>query len=116
MTHRRVVTGLDKNGKSCVLFDDAGGMPGHGGKSRLLWKSGKAPASNDGTAEAADEPDGVYPLIPACVSSIDGVSCAPMWQWMQSQLAPPVLSLPLPLSLSPQALIVAANAAITSVI
>lgn len=56
MAHRRVVTGLDKDGKSCVLFDDHGGAVGHGGKSVLLWKSGAAPASNEGITDAADEP------------------------------------------------------------
>ena len=56
MAQRRVVTGLDRDGKSCVIFDDNGGMAGHGGRTMLFWRSTAAPASNEGTKDAADEP------------------------------------------------------------
>lgn len=56
-SYRRVVTGLNEAGQSCVLFDGPGGVAsGSGARTILLWKSDQAPASNAGTADAADEP------------------------------------------------------------
>ena len=48
---RRVVTGLDPEGKSCVLID--GPVPRHGPVANLVWRSGAVPADNSGAADAA---------------------------------------------------------------
>lgn len=47
--NRRVVTGLDADGRSCVLFD---GPVDAGERSALVWSSATIPASNVGTADA----------------------------------------------------------------
>ena len=55
--YRRVVTGLDAGGQSCVLFDDGAGFESSNGATSvaLLWQSRQAPASNIGTCDAACE-------------------------------------------------------------
>ena len=54
---RRVVTGLNEAGRSCVIFDGPGGVASQSGaQTILLWKTDQAPASNEGIADAADEP------------------------------------------------------------
>ena len=55
MDVRRVVTGHNENGESCVLIDDFASnatsrRPGH--DSRLIWVTDAAPASYDGTEDA----------------------------------------------------------------
>ncbi|HMO74629.1 MAG TPA: cupin domain-containing protein [Sphingopyxis sp.] len=53
--HRRIVTGLDADGRSCILFDGPGGAVTEMGGTRVtaLWQTGGAPADNSGTADAA---------------------------------------------------------------
>jgi mannose-6-phosphate isomerase-like protein (cupin superfamily) len=48
---RRVVTGLDAEGRSCILFD--GPTPRHGPVVNLVWRSAGAPADNAGAEDAA---------------------------------------------------------------
>lgn len=48
---RRIVTGLDAEGKSCVLFD--GPVPRHGPVANLVWRSDAVPADNTGKTDAA---------------------------------------------------------------
>jgi mannose-6-phosphate isomerase-like protein (cupin superfamily) len=48
---RRIVTGLDAEGKSCVLFD--GPVPRHGPVANLVWRSDAVPADNSGRTDAA---------------------------------------------------------------
>lgn len=48
---RRVVTGLDAEGKSCILFD--GPVPTHRPGSNLIWRTPTVPADNSGAEEAA---------------------------------------------------------------
>jgi mannose-6-phosphate isomerase-like protein (cupin superfamily) len=48
---RRVVTGLDAQGKSCVILD--GEVPRHSPVANLVWRSGAVPADNSGSADAA---------------------------------------------------------------
>lgn len=56
-SYRRVVTGLNDQGRSCVILDGTGGVASEvGARTILLWKSDQAPASNEGNADAADEP------------------------------------------------------------
>ena len=56
-SYRRVVTGLNEAGKSCVILDGAAGIAGEGqARTLLMWKTDQAPASNDGNDDAADEP------------------------------------------------------------
>lgn len=56
-SYRRVVTGLNEAGKSCVILDGAAGLAGDGqARTLLMWKTDQAPASNEGNADAADEP------------------------------------------------------------
>jgi quercetin dioxygenase-like cupin family protein len=47
---RRVVTGLDAEGRSCVLID--GAVPRPASTSNLVWQS-SLPADNSGSADAA---------------------------------------------------------------
>lgn len=53
--HRRIVTGLDRDGRSCILFDGPGGAATEAGGTRVtaLWQSHGAPADNGGTDDAA---------------------------------------------------------------
>jgi mannose-6-phosphate isomerase-like protein (cupin superfamily) len=51
MSFRRVVTGLDAEGKSCVLID--GPVPRHGPVANLVWRSAAVPADNSGSDDAA---------------------------------------------------------------
>jgi len=56
-SYRRIVTGLNEDGCSTVLFDDAKGYETSGQATdvALLWQSATAPASNAGSADAATE-------------------------------------------------------------
>ena len=45
---RRVVTGLDSDGRSCVLFD--------GPSPTVVWETHESPADNSGTADAGGGP------------------------------------------------------------
>jgi quercetin dioxygenase-like cupin family protein len=48
---RRVVTGLNAEGKSCILID--GPVPGQNGSSDLIWRTATVPANNSGNADMA---------------------------------------------------------------
>lgn len=50
-SYRRVVTGLDAEGRSCVIID--GEVPRHGGASALVWRSAAVPADNSGSEDMA---------------------------------------------------------------
>lgn len=50
---RRVVTGLDADGKSCVIIDAE--LPRPASTSNLVWQS-SLPADNSGSADAAAKP------------------------------------------------------------
>jgi mannose-6-phosphate isomerase-like protein (cupin superfamily) len=52
---RRVVTGLDDEGRSCVVFDGAVPDPGGSGVG-LVWRTPALPADTTGRADAADKP------------------------------------------------------------
>jgi len=45
---RRVVTGLDEQGRSCILID--------GPSKDIIWTSDRSPADNSGTADAGGVP------------------------------------------------------------
>ncbi|MCB2076545.1 MAG: cupin domain-containing protein [Novosphingobium sp.] len=53
-SYRRVVTGLDEDGKSCVLFD--GPIPSTGTATGLAWFTPTVPADNSGTDDAGALP------------------------------------------------------------
>ena len=55
--YRRIVTGLDANGKSVILFDDDKGFETAGDVTSvaLLWQSKEVPVDNSGLADMADE-------------------------------------------------------------
>ena len=66
MDVRRVVTGHDENGKSCVLIDDVASNAtsrrlGH--DSRLIWVTDAAPASYDGNEDAGARAIGRPPPV-----------------------------------------------------
>jgi quercetin dioxygenase-like cupin family protein len=48
---RRVVTGLDAQGRSCVLFDDE--VRQENGVSNFIWRSRGLPADNSGSEDRA---------------------------------------------------------------
>jgi mannose-6-phosphate isomerase-like protein (cupin superfamily) len=48
---RRIVTGLNADGKSCVIID--GAVPDHGSPARLVWRTAAVPADNAGIEDAA---------------------------------------------------------------
>jgi mannose-6-phosphate isomerase-like protein (cupin superfamily) len=48
---RRVVTGLNAEGRSCVVID--GPVPRHGPVANLIWRTTAVPADNSGSADAA---------------------------------------------------------------
>jgi mannose-6-phosphate isomerase-like protein (cupin superfamily) len=48
---RRVVTGLNAEGKSCVIID--GPIPDHGGVAQVVWRTAAVPADNSGAEDAA---------------------------------------------------------------
>lgn len=50
-SYRRVVTGLDAEGKSCVLID--GPVPRTSPAANLIWRTAAVPADNSGSADAA---------------------------------------------------------------
>ena len=57
LAHRRVVTGLNDQGKSCVIID--GPVPVFGDSTAaLVWQTKTRPADNSGTADTA-EPYGI---------------------------------------------------------
>ena len=49
--YRRVVTGLDEQGRSCVTID--GPVPRHDQATNLVWRSHAVPADNSGNADNA---------------------------------------------------------------
>jgi quercetin dioxygenase-like cupin family protein len=49
--HRRVVTGLNDQGQSCVIAD--GPVQTHGQAPSLIWRSAAVPADNSGSKDAA---------------------------------------------------------------
>lgn len=48
---KRVVTGIDAEGKSCILFD--GEVPRHGPVANLIWRTASIPADNSGSQDMA---------------------------------------------------------------
>lgn len=54
---RRVVTGLNAEGKSCIVIDGPVKDQGLGG-ANLVWRTGAIPADNSGMADIDDEPFG----------------------------------------------------------
>jgi quercetin dioxygenase-like cupin family protein len=48
---RRIVTGLDAQGRSCILID--GPVPKHSISSDLIWRSSTVPADNSGSQDMA---------------------------------------------------------------
>jgi mannose-6-phosphate isomerase-like protein (cupin superfamily) len=48
---RRIVTGLDAEGRSCVVVD--GDVPRHAPVANLVWRTRALPADNAGAADAA---------------------------------------------------------------
>ncbi|MEO6717463.1 MAG: cupin domain-containing protein [Novosphingobium sp.] len=48
---RRVVTGLDAQGTSCILID--GPVPQFGGSSHMIWRTPTIPADNSGSDDMA---------------------------------------------------------------
>lgn len=54
---RRIVTGLDADGRSAIVFDGPDGFVSESEalKVTLLWRSDRAPASNAGNSDAASE-------------------------------------------------------------
>lgn len=51
MSLRRVVTGLDAQGKSCILID--GQVPRPSPVANLVWRNDKVPADNSGNTDAS---------------------------------------------------------------
>ena len=51
LAQRRVVTGLNDEGKSCVIID--GPVPRQSGASDLIWRSAAVPADNAGSQDMA---------------------------------------------------------------
>lgn len=49
LNHRRVVTGLDAEGKSCVIVD--GPIPRTSPQTGLAWRTASVPADNSGTED-----------------------------------------------------------------
>lgn len=64
MTYRRVVTGLDAQGRSCVLVDGPPIALGHGvndgGGGGYLWRTASVPADNSGREDIAVTPPFSY--------------------------------------------------------
>jgi len=52
---RRVVTGLDEQGRSCILID--------GPSKDIIWTSDRSPADNSGTADAMVQMASVRPML-----------------------------------------------------
>ena len=52
---RRVVTGLDQQGKSCVIIDGPVPDPGGAGVG-MIWRTEAIPADNSGNEDAANKP------------------------------------------------------------
>ncbi len=51
LADRRIVTGLNAAGKSCVMID--GPAPRHGAAANLIWRTAALPADNSGQADMA---------------------------------------------------------------
>lgn len=51
LSYRRVVTGLNAAGKSCVVID--GPVPRYGAVANLIWRTAAVPAENAGDADMA---------------------------------------------------------------
>ncbi|MGW4561753.1 cupin domain-containing protein [Streptomyces sp. NPDC004561] len=55
--NRRVVTGHDADGRSCVIFDSSmDTLPVSNSKVALVWTTDAVPASNEGSAETCATP------------------------------------------------------------
>lgn len=54
INYRRVVTGLDADGKSCILLD--GPLPNSSPSTGLAWHTPTIPADNSGSDDAGAEP------------------------------------------------------------
>lgn len=54
---RRVVTGLDAQGRSCILLDGPAPQPG-GTAINMVWRTDAIPADNSGRADIDDTPFG----------------------------------------------------------
>lgn len=59
MTYRRVVTGLDEQGRSCVAIDGPPVSLGHG-DGGYLWRTESVPADNSGRDDIALVPPFTY--------------------------------------------------------
>lgn len=66
---RRVVTGLDEQGRSAIIIDDRReiGYPG----AQFVWRTNASPASNEGNADA-----GAGAFDPSCIHDRVGSSMA----------------------------------------
>ena len=60
--HRRVVTGLDRDGRSCVIIDSPIAMTSAVGG--MAWRTESLPADNSGSADVATTFD--FDLIHQC--------------------------------------------------
>lgn len=64
MTYRRIVTGLDDQGKSCVVVDEPPISLGHGvndgGGGGYLWRTETVPADNSGRTDIRIAPPFSY--------------------------------------------------------
>lgn len=54
LAHRRVVTGIDAEGRSCVLFDGPAPQFETGYSTQLVWQTLTRPADNSGTGDVAE--------------------------------------------------------------
>lgn len=66
---RRVVNGLDANGKSTIIIDDRREIDYPGGQ--FVWRCRTSPADNNGNADA-----GAEPFDPSCIHDKEGSSFA----------------------------------------
>jgi hypothetical protein len=76
-TFRRVITGHDEHGQSCILFDGTAPVSSvqPGGALAQLWATSSSPADNQGTADAALRPVSLLP--PRCGSLFWIISIPP---------------------------------------
>ena len=59
---RRIVTGLDENGKAVVIFDGPSIAKQNGPvESSVLWVTDETPADNSGTEDTQDRATGIPP-------------------------------------------------------
>lgn len=66
---RRIVTGLDDNGKSAIVIDDIRPIDYPG--AQFVWRCRTSPADNSGNADA-----GAGPFDPTCIHDREGSSFA----------------------------------------